>query len=260
MTEQKIKFEKNQAYMFDNKLAYFLGEIDGINIFELKVDTKLYCFYFYKTKSDILNLEKIDKKYIEIFKEDELPIEDISKAEGKKIELSEDEFFRFIFTAKPPFPNGAFCPHNMLEELFERRGKIYSESDDITLAKKYRAVYPDYCLIKDGYLYRQTDLREDYPDLVLEFTKFDKDTFLKTAKYKDLEKIYLSAQSVEKYGGKHKEFADWQKKVIGKYEDFFQNAKMTKHKRHFVIREDKIWFFKKLKLDESKMWILKLAV
>ena len=36
--DTNFKFEKFKAYLFDNKTAYFLGFIEGINIFELKVD------------------------------------------------------------------------------------------------------------------------------------------------------------------------------------------------------------------------------
>jgi len=251
------KFSIGQAYSIDAKTAYYLGIIDGVNIFKLAVDTQLHCFYFDKMIKD--KIREIDKNKIEIYKPEQLPV-DINEIDGKTAEIDNTAFLKFIWTTKPKFPNSAFCPAGLVEELFEREGVIFDESSRIELGRKYRAVYPDYCIIKDSCIFRQTDMRERYPDLILQFSKFDKSRFLETSEFADSGTVYLSAKSAESYGGSHKEFEDWLPKVSGSFEEYFSGAAMARFRRSFRIKRGKDEYFKKLGIDKNKICMLKSPV
>lgn len=249
-------FQKNCAYKINDELAYFLSAIDGINIFKLEFDTKLYCFYFSET--ELNQIDKIDEKKIKIYRNDEIP-EPIVKLENKSININQSELLNFIFSARPAFPNAAFCPENLLEELFERKGILLDKKKKIELGGDYRAINPNYCLIKDNFLFRQTDMREKYPDIILEITKFKKDVFLESSMFDDIEKFYLRTKSNERFGGTHKEFADWDKKVIDSFENYFKNYEMGKFKRIFKIKNEKLNFFNENKIDIKKIRLLKYS-
>jgi len=251
------KFSVGQAYSIDNDVAYYLGVIDGVNIFKLAVDTKLYCFYFDKKIKD--KISEINKNKIEIYKPEQLP-EKIEKIDGKTVEIDNVSFLKFIWTEKPKFPNAAFCPAGLTDELFERKGMIFDENANLELGKKYRAVFPDYCIINKSGIFRQTDMRERYPDIILRFEKFDKIKFLETSEFADLGAVYLSAKSAESYGGTHKEYDDWLPKVSGAFEEYFAGSTMARFKRSFKIKSGKESYFEKLGIDKNKICMLKLSL
>ncbi|MBP7654365.1 hypothetical protein KA977_13145 [Candidatus Dependentiae bacterium] len=250
-------FQKGFAYKVKDKTAYYLGIIDGINIFKLSLDCHLHLFYFEKNK--ISKISSFEKNKIEMFKNEELP-EDIKLIDGNSVEIDDSELLKFIFTAKPMFPNSAFCPEGKLEELFERKGIIFNESDKIELNKKYRAVNPSYCIIKNNSIYRQTDMWEKYPDLILKLVPFDKKVFLNSSDFKDDGELYLSAVSSESYGGTHKDFDSLKNKVTDSFDNFTKGSKMAEFKRTFVIKEKKSEYFNKLGIDVNKIILLKKSV
>ncbi len=251
----KTKIEKNCAYLIDGKKAVFVDFIDGINLFKLEVDERLMFFYYIdKINYDVINI--FDKKKIEILRENEIP-ENFEKADCEKIKIDEDAFYKFVFMLKPEVPNAAFCPKDMLENLFERKGIIYDETQNIEVGKKFRAVNPAYCLFNNFDIYRQTDMREDYPELVLKFEKFDKKFFLETSKLQSNAEIYLSAKSAAEFGGNHKEYSEWKKKVCGEYAVFFKGFTMAEFKRIFVIKNEKKLFFEKINLNENDIMLIR---
>ena len=251
-------FEKNKLYYSNDSPLLFIGLIDGINIFKLEYDKKLYFFYHIGKKTpDSIN--SFNKKDVEIFTEEQIPV-DIQKKDDVIINYDESEFLRFVFTAKPKFPNSAFCPENMLDVLFEKKGIIYDESNKIELSDKFRAINPDYCLINGNDMYRQTDMRENYPDLILKFAKSDKNFFINSAVFNDEEEVYLTSKSSEIFGGKHNEFSGWIKKTEGDFNIFFKDFIMASFRRVFSIKKEKIHFLKKLNLSESKVTLLKKSI
>jgi len=252
-----INFQKGLAYKIDDKTAFYLGTVDGINTFSLKFDCVLHLFYFEKNKID--KISSIDKNKIEMYKEEQLS-ETISFIEGKKIEINNPELLKFIFMAKPSFPNSAFCESGKLEELFFRKGIVYNEESKIELGKKYRAVHPSYCVLKNDVIFRQTDMWEKYPDLVLKYISFDKTVFFEKAEFKDFEEIYLTALSSESYGGIHKDFDAMKQKCECGFDEFFKNCKMAEFKRVFAVKEEKKEYFKSLGIDENKILLLKKSV
>jgi len=252
------KFKVNKSYKLSGKPAYFLGYVDGINIFKLEKMETLYCFY-YSSKPIKDELTEINRDKIDFLNSEQLPTE-IEEHNFADLKLDTKVFLKFIYTIKPLIPNTAFCEQGMLEKLFDKKGLIIDETKKIDLKDKYRAVYPDYCLIKGDSLYRQTDLREKYPDLILEITEFDKQAFLDKAVFNDRQKIYLTAKSVESYGGAHKEFDDWQKKATSDFSDYFKDALMAKFKRVFTVKSEQSDYFKKIGVELDKIIILKPSI
>ena len=251
-------FEKNKVYSLNGQPVVFISQIDGINTFKLELDKKLFFFYHLGKKKTTV-ISEFDKKNAEILTEEQLP-SDIEKISDELIQFDESEFYRFVFTAKPKFPNSAFCPENMLNELFEKKGIIFDETSKLSLEDKFRAINPDYCLIKSNEAYRQVDMRENYPDFFLKHSKFDINIFVNSSVFKDDKEIYIRAKSSESYGGNHKDYSDWLKNTIGEYNDYIQDFKMASFKRIFTIKKDKIHFFKKIDLSDSKIVLLKKSI
>lgn len=243
-------------YSLENKDAIFLGAVDGVNRFALAVDEPLDAFHF--PGKEIARLEAIDGERLVFYGEAELPAAVPIKM--KPVAIDAAAWLRFLFTTNPERPNAAFCPAGKLEELFQRRGIITGETPDLTLGSRYRALNPDYCLGRGGDLYRQTDLRENYPDLILKFVKFDRARFLAAGEFADTETIYLAAKSGETYGGTHQEFPAWQKKVAGNYPDYFTGATLATFKRVFAVRPDRADYFKELGIPLDAIILLRPAV
>ncbi|HNW92718.1 MAG TPA: hypothetical protein PKM88_07415 [bacterium] len=226
------EFTVGQGYSIEGETAFYLGAVDGVNLFQLAVDKRLHVFYF--APAGMTALAAFEQKLTEVYTDAQLP-EDLIAMPGTTAAVDATAFQRWTFAAKPAFANAAFCPTGQLELLCARQGDIVDAKNDLTLGKRYRGLNPDYCVLKDGQGYRQTGLREQYPELVLQLQPFVPDAFRRTGLFPDTPPVYVLAKSVESFGGKHAGFGEWQKLAAGEFAAFFAGGQLATWRRRFVL-------------------------
>lgn len=249
-------FTVGQGYAVEGETAYFLGAADGVNLFRQEVAQRLH--FFYCAPAGTQQVAAIDGELVDAYADDQLP-EGIEPVAGAKITVNGPAFLTWLFTATPDMANAAFCVPDQLENLCARRGEVIGVSPDLALGKRYIGVAPSYCVVQGGQLWRQTGLREKYPDLVLQLTPFPRVPFEQEGKLNDGQSVFVTAKSAESYGGNHKEFAEWQQQAKGEFAAFFAGAQLATWRRRFVLTKAGEDYFARLGLAPESLRLLQTA-
>lgn len=249
-------FTVGQGYTVEDETAYFLGAADGVNLFKLEVARRLHFFYF--APAGTTQVAEIDGDLVEAYADDQLP-EGLKPVAGARVAVAGPVFLKWLFTTTPDFANTAFCVPDQLEILCARRGEVTGAAPDLKLGARYIGVAPDYCVVQGDRLWRQTGLREKYPDLVLQLTPFPRAPFEKEGVFNDGTPVFVTVKSAESYGGNHAGFAEWQKQAQGEFAAFFAGAQLATWRRRFVLTPAGEAYFAKLGIAPQALRLLLTA-
>lgn len=227
------EFTVGQGYTIDGAAAFYLGAADGINLFLQRVEQRLHLFA--AVPATAATADALQETVLDIYREDELA--EVVPVTGALLNVDTDAVQRFLLTEQPALPNTAFCPAGRLADLAQPRGEVRDATADLTLGKRYRAVAPDYCVVQGETLWRQTGLREQYPDLVLQLVPFPRAAFLARGEFADGQPVYVRAKSVEKYGGKHAQFAEWAALAKQDFAAQFAGAQLATWARRYALTD-----------------------
>ncbi len=250
-------FTVGQGYTVEGETAFYLGAADGVNLFLQRVEKQLHLFAFVPAGTP--TADALQEKVLDICTEDELA-EHIPPVAGATMAVDGDAVARFLLTQQPALPNTAFCPAGRLAELAESRGDVHDATADLTLGKRYRAVAPDYCIVQGDTLWRQTGLREQYPDLVLQLVPFPRAAFLARGEFADGKPVYVRAKSVEKYGGKHAQFAEWAALAQQDFAAQFAGAQLATWQRRYALTDAGRALAARLTIAETDIHLLQPSI